>query len=68
MSAYGKPAHGRTRILTDSARKRNRKEVLENYNKARINIGHQHDLWMELKAALRVQTHNEVQTSVPLHM
>jgi hypothetical protein len=52
MSAHGKPAHGRTKILTDSARKRNRKEVLENHNKTRINIGHQHDLWMELKAAL----------------
>jgi hypothetical protein len=31
------------RILTDSARKRNRKEVLTNNNKTRINIGHQHD-------------------------
>ena len=28
-------------ILTDSARKRNRKEVLGNNNKTRINIGHQ---------------------------
>ena len=34
---------GRTRILTACARKRNRKEVLANYNKTRINIGHQHD-------------------------
>ena len=59
MSADGKPARGRTRILTDSARKRNRKEILENYNKTRINIG-QHDRWMELKEALRVQTHAEV--------
>jgi hypothetical protein len=40
MSADGKPAHGRTRILTDFARKRNRKEVLVNYNKTKINIGH----------------------------
>jgi hypothetical protein len=30
MSVDGKPAHGRTRILSDSARKRNRKEVLVN--------------------------------------
>jgi hypothetical protein len=51
-----KPARGRTRILTDSARKRNKKEISENYNKTRINIGHQHDRWMELKEALRVQT------------
>jgi hypothetical protein len=32
-----------TRILTDSARKRFGKEVLANYNKTRIIIGHQHD-------------------------
>ena len=48
---------GRTRILTDSARKINKKEVLANYYKTRINKGHQHDRWMELKEALRVQTH-----------
>jgi hypothetical protein len=60
MSADGKPAHGRTRIVSDSARKRNRKEVLANYNKTRINIGPQHNHWTELKEALRVQTHTEV--------
>ena len=53
-----------TRIITDSARKNNRKDLLANYNKTRINIGHQHDCWIELKDALRVQTHAEV----PLHM
>ena len=52
MIADGKPAHGRI----DSARKRNRKEVLTNYIKTSINIGHQHDRWVELKEALRVQT------------
>ena len=56
MSADGTPACGRTRILTDSSRKRNRTDVLGNYNKTRINIGHQHDRWMELKEALGVQT------------
>ena len=60
MSADGKPACGRNQILTDSARNRIRKEVLANYNKRRINIGHQHDCCMELKEALRVQTHAEV--------
>ena len=35
--------------LTDSARKGNRKEVLSNYNKTRINIDYQHASWMELK-------------------
>ena len=60
MSAAGKPAHGCTRILSDSARKRNRKEILANYNKTRINISPQHNCWMEFKEALRVQTHTEV--------
>jgi hypothetical protein len=44
------------RMLTDSARKRNRKEVLANNNKRRINIGHQHDRWMESKEVLKVET------------
>jgi len=57
ISADGKPARGRTRILTDSVRKRNRKEVLVNINKTRINIGRQHDRWIELKEALRGKTH-----------
>ena len=43
MSADGKPAHIRPRILTDCAGKRNMKEVLSTYNKIRIYIGHQHD-------------------------
>jgi hypothetical protein len=54
MSDEEKPAGGHTRILSDSARKRNREEVLANYNKTRINIGHQHDRWMELKEEFRV--------------
>jgi hypothetical protein len=49
--------HSCARISTNSARKRNGKEVLTNYNKTR---GHQHDRWMELKEVLRVQTHAEV--------
>jgi len=36
MFTNGKPVRGRTRILTDSIGKRNRKEVLANYNKTRI--------------------------------
>jgi succinylarginine dihydrolase len=44
MAADGKPACERTRIVTDSARKRNRKEVLANYNKTRLNTGRQHDV------------------------
>ena len=60
MSADGNPARGRTRILTDSSRKRYRKEVQTNHNKTRINKGHQHDRWMELKEVVRVQTHAEM--------
>ena len=60
MSVDGKPARGRPRSFIDSAGKINRKEVLVNYNKTRINIDHLHDRWMELKEALRVQTHTEV--------
>ena len=60
MSADGKHAHGCTRNLTGSARKRNIKEVLTIYNKTRINIGRQHDRWVELKETLRIQTHAEV--------
>ena len=46
MSADRKSARCRTRILTDSDRKRKRKEILANYNKTRIKIGHHHDRWM----------------------
>jgi antirestriction protein ArdC len=35
-------------------------------NKRRINIGHQHDRWMELKEALALSA--EVSTSVQLRM
>jgi hypothetical protein len=36
------------------------KETGKNCNKAKLNIGHQHDHWMEFKKTLRVQTHAEV--------
>jgi hypothetical protein len=56
----GKPARGPTRIFIDSARKRYRKEVLANCNKTRINTGHKYDLLVELKQAMKVQTHAQV--------
>ena len=55
VSDDGTSADGRMRILTNSARK-----SFANYNKTRISIGHQHDHWMELRLALRVQFHAEV--------
>ena len=68
VSAEGKPARDRTKILTDSARNRSRKEDLANYNQTRINICHQHDCWVELKEALTYQTHAEVANKLPLRM
>ena len=50
----GKPARSPTRFLNDYARKRNRKEVLANYNKTSINIAHQHDSWMEFKGSAKI--------------
>ena len=58
--------NGCTEILADSARKRNRKEVWRIIIKQELtymytkNVGHQHNRWIELKEALRVQTHAEV--------
>ena len=46
------------RSLTDSIEKENRKFWRIIIQK--INIGHQHDRWMELKEALRVETNAEV--------
>ena len=67
-SAEGKSARDRTKILTDSARNRSRKEDLANYNQTRINLCHQHDCWVELKEALTFQTHAEVANKLPLRM
>ena len=36
------------------------KSVLGKINKLQKNIDHQHGRWMQLKEALRVQTHTEV--------
>jgi hypothetical protein len=49
-SVVGKPAHGHKRILTDSASKRNGKEVFANYNKTRtyvINVLLVKNIWMK---------------------
>ena len=59
MSADGKSARGRTRILLILQEKETVKS-LANYNKTKIKIGHQHNCWMELKEALRVQIHAAV--------
>lgn len=50
----------RKRTLTDSARKKNRKKIQSNYNKARINIGSEFDRWNALKSELDLSSHEEV--------
>jgi len=60
MSDASKQKSGPKRKLSDSARKRNRREVNAKQNKKRIYIGYQHDRWMELKGVLRVKTNAEV--------
>ena len=52
---------GLKRKLSDSARKRNKREANAKLNKNRIYIGDQHDNWMELKEFLRVETNAEVE-------
>ncbi|KAL3874220.1 hypothetical protein ACJMK2_037265 [Sinanodonta woodiana] len=55
-----KSSRGRKRTLTDSARKRKKKDSTAKYNQARICLGDQHDRWMEIKEELNVKTHAEV--------
>jgi hypothetical protein len=59
MSSVGKSNRGRKSTLTVSAKKRSRRQTLANYQKTRINVGHQYDRWMELKVALHFEAHAE---------
>lgn len=60
MSAKPKSNRGRPTTLTDSARKRNRKDVLAKNAKTKINIGSQHDRWIAVKEDLKLRSHAEV--------
>lgn len=55
-----KAKRGRPATLTDSARKRNRKEVIARYAQSKIHIGKEHDRWTNLKDYLNLGTHAEV--------
>ena len=55
-----KSNRGRTKTLTDSTRKRHKKEDSAKYNKARVSIGDEYDRWTELKDVLQIKTHAEV--------
>ena len=65
MSVEKKSTVGNPKKLTDSARKRNCKDVLARYAKTKINIGKEHDRWCALKEVLNVGTHAEM-ARVPL--
>ncbi|XP_061167506.1 uncharacterized protein LOC133176400 [Saccostrea echinata] len=60
MSAATKSKPGPKRKLTDSARKRNKKEANSKLNKNRIYIGDQYDRWTELKTDLHLNNNTEV--------
>jgi len=47
MSDVQKSNRGRTKTLTDSTRKRHKKEDSAKYNKARVSIGDEYDRWTE---------------------
>ena len=47
MSDVQKSNHGRTKTLTNSTRKRHKKEDSAKYNKARVSIGDEYDRWTE---------------------
>ena len=48
MSDVQTSNRGRTKTLTDSTRKRHKKENLAKYNKTRVSIGDEYDRWTEL--------------------
>ena len=60
MSAKTKSSRGRPATLTDSGRKRNRKEVLAKLAKSRINLGTEYERWVGLKEELSLGSHAEV--------
>lgn len=62
MMADAKPksSRGRKPTLTDSGRKRKKKETNALINRSRVYVGEQYNRWNELKKTLRLQTHSEV--------
>lgn len=58
--AKPKSSRGRKPKLTDSGRKRKKKETNALINRSRVYVGEQYNRWNELKTTLRLQTHSEV--------
>ena len=59
MSDAHKSNRGKTKTLTDSTRKRHKKEDSTKYNKTRVSIGDEYDRWTELKDVLWIK-HAEI--------
>jgi hypothetical protein len=55
-----KSNRGRRKTLTDSTRKRHKKDNSAKYNKTRVCIGDEYDRWTELKDVLRIKTQAKV--------
>ena len=55
MSDVEKSNRGRTKTLTDSTRKLDKKEDSAKYNKTRVCIGDEYDRWTELKDVIQPQ-------------
>ena len=56
MSDVQKSNRGSTKTLTDSTRKRHKKEDSAKYNNTRVSIGDEYDRWTELKIFIVVTT------------
>ena len=55
ISDVQKSNRGRTKTLTDSTRKRHKKEDSAKYNRTRVSIGDEYDRWTELKDVIHPQ-------------
>jgi hypothetical protein len=65
MSDVQTSNRGRTKTLTDSTRKRHKKEDSAKYNKTRVSIGDTCDRWTELKDVFHPQLFIAVITLCP---
>lgn len=59
MEGGEKKSRGRRAILSESEKKRRRKDVLSNINKTQIYIGCEIDRWNKLRETLEGKTHME---------
>jgi hypothetical protein len=55
MSDVQKSNRGRKKPVTDSLRNRHKKDNSAKYNKTRVCIGDEYDIWTELNDVLRIK-------------